>query len=125
ERKKTKTVTDRVISDICREFSVNEDWLRFGKGEIFIKPETFSLDEYAKLNGLNSLEFDIIKSYIELDAASRHKVLSHFKNIFDKHAEISAAKENEIDRQIGEYRLELEAEKKGLTSPVCNDIKGA
>ena len=27
-------VTDRVITDICREFSINESWLRFGTGEI-------------------------------------------------------------------------------------------
>jgi len=30
------SVTDRVIADICREFLVNEHWLRTGNGEIFI-----------------------------------------------------------------------------------------
>lgn len=29
------TVTDRVISSICKEFNVNEEWLRNGVGEIF------------------------------------------------------------------------------------------
>lgn len=28
---------DAVINLICREFDVNEDWLRFGKGEMFIE----------------------------------------------------------------------------------------
>lgn len=28
-------VPDRVISDICREFDVNETWLRTGDGEMF------------------------------------------------------------------------------------------
>ena len=33
-----KTVlTDRNISIICKEFSVNETWLRTGEGEMFIK----------------------------------------------------------------------------------------
>lgn len=27
--------SDRTISDICREFSVNETWLRTGEGEMF------------------------------------------------------------------------------------------
>lgn len=27
--------SDRTISDICREFNVNEDWLRTGEGEMF------------------------------------------------------------------------------------------
>lgn len=26
---------DRAIADICREFNVNEKWLRFGTGEMF------------------------------------------------------------------------------------------
>ena len=29
--------TDRVISDICREFNVSEEWLRDGIGEMFIQ----------------------------------------------------------------------------------------
>lgn len=29
--------SDRTISDICREFSVNEKWLRTGEGEMFIQ----------------------------------------------------------------------------------------
>jgi transcriptional regulator with XRE-family HTH domain len=32
-----KNITDRVVFDICREFSVNEGWLRTGEGEIFVK----------------------------------------------------------------------------------------
>lgn len=28
-------ITDRVIYSICREFNVNEDWLRSGEGEMF------------------------------------------------------------------------------------------
>ena len=27
--------SDRTISDICREFNVNEEWLRTGEGEMF------------------------------------------------------------------------------------------
>ena len=30
-------LTDQTISSICREFNVNENWLRTGKGEMFIK----------------------------------------------------------------------------------------
>lgn len=31
--------SDRTIADICREFDVNEDWLRTGEGEMF-KPKS-------------------------------------------------------------------------------------
>nr|DAH89439.1 MAG TPA: helix-turn-helix domain protein [Caudoviricetes sp.] len=31
----TRVPSDRTISDICREFNVNEKWLRTGEGEMF------------------------------------------------------------------------------------------
>lgn len=35
----SRTPSDRTIKDICREFGVNEDWLRTGEGEPFRTPE--------------------------------------------------------------------------------------
>lgn len=32
-----KIPSDRTIADICREFNVNEDWLRTGQGDPYIK----------------------------------------------------------------------------------------
>lgn len=31
----TRVPSDRTVSDICREFNVNETWLRTGEGEMF------------------------------------------------------------------------------------------
>lgn len=42
-----KTPSDRTINDICREFNVNEEWLRTGEGEMFI--EVSREEEIAKL----------------------------------------------------------------------------
>lgn len=33
----TSQPSDRTIADICREFNVNEDWLRTGEGDMFLK----------------------------------------------------------------------------------------
>ena len=30
-----RNITDRIINDVCREFDVNEAWLRTGAGEMF------------------------------------------------------------------------------------------
>ena len=32
-----KIPSDRTIADICREFNVNEDWLRTGEGAMFLE----------------------------------------------------------------------------------------
>ncbi len=35
-----KIPSDRTISDICREFNVNETWLRTGEGEMFLQADS-------------------------------------------------------------------------------------
>ncbi len=43
-----KKPSDRTIYDICREFDVNEEWLRYGTGEVFAeKTMDQELTEFA------------------------------------------------------------------------------
>lgn len=49
-----KNISDRTISDICREFDVNEDWLRNGTGEMF-KP-------ISKSDQIADMISDVMKS---------------------------------------------------------------
>lgn len=71
---------DAVVSLICKEFNVNEDWLRYGTGSMFVETDTFSLDEFAKSHNATELELEILKSYFELDIKTRQAILSLFTN---------------------------------------------
>lgn len=56
--------SDAVISLICREFNVNETWLREGTGEIFInKTQNEQIVEWVK-NVLNDTESSFKKYFI-------------------------------------------------------------
>lgn len=79
-----------LIKLICKEFSVNEEWLLNGTDPMFVQPETFSLDQYLKENGCTALEMEIVKAYFELDAATRQKIFEAFERI---HSRIATAKE--------------------------------
>lgn len=72
-------LTDGNILSICREYNVNEKWLRDGEGSMFAQPETFSLDEFAAKHNATDLEKEIIKTYFEIDPAIRRQILNHFK----------------------------------------------
>lgn len=65
---------------ICKEFSVNEEWLLDGTGPVFVEPDTFSLDEFMKQRGSTDLELKLIKAYFEIDPEDRQKILNHFKS---------------------------------------------
>lgn len=84
---------DSVISLVCKEFNVNEDWLRNGIGEMFVESSTFSLDEYAKLHNLNDKEITLIRNFMELDQNTRDALYNIFIKSFitDDH---SATNEN-------------------------------
>ncbi|WP_294124713.1 helix-turn-helix transcriptional regulator [uncultured Clostridium sp.] len=73
--------TERMIKTICKELNVNEEWLRDGEGEVFVEPDTFSLDEYLQQQGATELEIEIIKGYFNIPPEIRGTVLEYFKNI--------------------------------------------
>ncbi|MEK5231972.1 helix-turn-helix transcriptional regulator [Lysinibacillus sp. FSL K6-0232] len=111
-----RNVTEQHIRLLVNAFNVNENWLRTGEGEMFIKPATFSLDEYAQKNQLTELELDIIKSYMDLNKDVRQAILETAQQLFAKHAETAVTVEEsieaEVDKELALIRQELIDEKK-------------
>lgn len=66
-----KNISDRTISDICRLFNVNEEWLRTGNGEQYLQPED-KLSTYIAdiITGDDDFIKDLISAYMELDELS-------------------------------------------------------
>lgn len=67
-----KKPSDRLVSDICREFNVNEDWLRDGTLPMK-KSETDNLSTYVAQIAKGNDDFikDLIAAYMELDPNSK------------------------------------------------------
>jgi transcriptional regulator with XRE-family HTH domain len=72
------SVTDQMRRSICREFGVNEKWLRTGEGEMFAPPTAFSLDDFMKKRGATELELEIVKAYFDYPADQRAQLIEHF-----------------------------------------------
>jgi transcriptional regulator with XRE-family HTH domain len=64
---------------ICSEFNVSEEWLLNGTGPMFVQPEVFSLDDFAKEREATPLEIEAIKAYFDLDPSIRKMLVQHFK----------------------------------------------
>jgi len=66
-----RNVTDQMFKLICREFNVNENWLRTGNGEMFIIPKDETATIVSDLlestdNTFYNLILDIVKTYQNL-----------------------------------------------------------
>jgi len=87
-------IPDRVINDICREFGVNEDWLRDGDGEMFEQlTDKEKLMKYTGmlLRGEDSIIVSAIQAliitYEQLDDASKatlEKIATQYIENFKK-----------------------------------------
>ena len=78
--------SDRTISDICREFNVNEDWLKNGTGDMY-KEKDGSFSEL--LVELEDSDDDFIKSlitvYMGLDEDSKSALRKIAKEMAEKY----------------------------------------
>lgn len=83
----TRNVTDRTILDICREFNVNEHWLRTGEGDILTETDTISLDEYAKQKKASPAEVELFKAYLNLSDELRDELINFITDFGHKKVE--------------------------------------
>lgn len=73
---------DAVMSLICREFKVNEQWLRMGKGEIFITTPDDEIEVLAAKYNLSDLAKRVVSEFVKLDKNQSDAVLGWLKNVF-------------------------------------------
>ena len=62
---------------ICKEFNVNEEWLRTGRGKIFAEQNT--LDAFAKAHEASKTEIALFKAFLCIEPTVRQTMLEQFK----------------------------------------------
>lgn len=72
---------DAVISLICREFNVSEEWLRDGNGDMFITDKPNELDALVMKYGLSDADQVLIEKYISLKPKSRDTIIQFISDV--------------------------------------------
>lgn len=83
-------LTEQMILSICREFNVNEEWLRAGKGDMFA--EVPAEDEYFKAatqisKSRDKFAMQAIIEYWKLDDVSKETLKNYIYKIAEKSRE--------------------------------------
>lgn len=97
--------SDRTIKDICREFNVNEDWLRNGTGEMFVRCS--AVDAYrraADILGAGEHEMDrlvrgIITKYGDMDETSKDVFMKYLKDLIDEKPRFEVPAQEDLERE--------------------------
>ncbi len=101
--KGTRNVTDRTISDICREFNINEEWLRYGTGEIEIETDDSLLarviEEY---NVKDDITINIMKNFLEMDDKDRISLIEKAQQLLEVKKDIvnKTSKDTEFSKEL-------------------------
>lgn len=67
---------DGIVFSICREFNVNEEWLRTGEGEMFEKKNNAAVAKAAQLLGKKDPIFEaFVETYADLSPSDRDILL--------------------------------------------------
>ena len=86
-----KNPGDRLISDICRRFNVNEEWLRTGEGEMF-NPVPNDDDVSALVlellededDAFHAMVIKMMRKYRALDSTSKRVIKNFIEEIIEK-----------------------------------------
>lgn len=78
------TPSDRTVLSICREFGVNEHWLRTGEGEMFEQTRETVLDKLCAEYDLGAEHRAIVEGFLDLSPQDRDVVLKYFHNVFSR-----------------------------------------
>lgn len=76
----------QTITLICREFGVNEQWLRTGEGEMFEQTRASVLDRLSTEYDLSGEQRSVIEAFLDLDPQERDVILKYVHNVFDRSA---------------------------------------
>lgn len=74
----------QTITLICREFGVNEHWLRTGEGEMFEQTRETVLDKLCAEYDLGAEHRAIVEGFLDLTPQDRDVVLKYFHNVFSR-----------------------------------------
>ena len=72
---------DSVISLICREFNVREEWLRTGEGEMFKPKPSDILDQLAYKYKLFNFYYVMIEKFLAMPPDLRRAIYDHFHDV--------------------------------------------
>ena len=104
-----RATSDQTIFAICREFRVNEDWLRTGAGEMFVPTPASIVDELSEEYHLCPEAQAMVEKFITLDPAAQLAVFDYMCAVVD---EIRGTEDREA-RLRDELERQIAKEKKG------------
>lgn len=93
--------TDSICLSICREFSVNEQWLRTGEGEMFSSSLYDELDKVVEKYHLNDKAGEMLRKFVELPQEDMEVIYNYMEKVVNAILEKQAKEEKTAPAAFG------------------------
>lgn len=120
--------SERTILAICREFGVNETWLRTGAGSMLDESKPSILARLAEEKQLTPREQAVVSAFLDLSPQDRAAIMRYLDSVIDHLAADSAvASASVTDAQAAgvaaarEYMQLVDSEKEADTGSCISD----
>lgn len=118
-----RNISDYSIRNICREFNVNEEWLRTGVGEMFKAAPSSNLDALAEEYKLSTASYVMIEKFVNLKPEAQEAIFNYLREVAAAFQSgevepeapavpVADLRGLSIDEKVALYRSELEREEK-------------
>ena len=78
------------------EYNVNIDWLRTGKGDMFLPDETDTLELIRKEYGLTDMQFKFVANFLRLPENEKDIIFNFLESIFTENETM----ENKVEKEL-------------------------
>lgn len=72
-----RNISDQAVLSICREFNVNEEWLRTGSGEMFRAAPSSALDALSEEYGLSNAAYVMVEKFVNLKPEAQETIFNY------------------------------------------------
>ena len=116
-----RKISDRHVKTICSICNINETWLRTGEGDMYIQTDDTLFAKLSKEYNLSVGMQELLRAILDLDDERREQLVDfavYFNSRLAPAIETSStvlpeSATSKIDKELANYRRELEAEEKG------------
>lgn len=116
--------SDAAINNICKEFDVNETWLRTGEGEMFIPAPTTELDALAsRYPNMTHETYVLVEKLVNLPKASQDIITGFMREVVEGFGDVAPGTpakypqemtreeiHMELDRQLDEEKKQVDGQ---------------
>ena len=93
-------MADNIVLLICREFDVNEEWLRYGTGSMFSQKNMDLIEQLSDKYDLGLYGRQLLETYLELSDSDKRAVERFVANLTANVEKAEKLEENRIDSNI-------------------------